>query len=64
MTIATMLMLTLTGGLVLLKLALIAFAVVLLVKASMLASHPGSMNPEFAEIPMERRLQGNYKLRA
>jgi hypothetical protein len=55
-----MLMLTLTGGLVLLKLALIAFAVVLLVKASMLASHPGSMNPEFAEC----RLQGNYKLRA
>lgn len=64
MTITTLIFLTLTGGLVALKLAFIAFALILLVRATMLAGHPGSMDPKFAEIPIECRLQGKYKLRA
>jgi hypothetical protein len=63
MTVTTLLFLTLTGSLVLLKLGLIVFALLLLVRGTMRAGHPGSMNPDFAEIPVECRLQGGYKPR-
>jgi hypothetical protein len=58
-----MIFLTLTGSLILLKLGLIAFAMMLLVRATMRAGHPGSMDPNYAEIPIECRLQGSYKPR-
>ncbi|PUB88054.1 MAG: hypothetical protein B6D72_13605 [gamma proteobacterium symbiont of Ctena orbiculata] len=61
MTLTTMLFLTLTGSLILLKLGLIVFALLLLVRATMRAGHPGSMDPNFAEIPVECRLQGSYR---
>jgi hypothetical protein len=61
MTLTTMLFLSLTGSLLLLKVGLIAFALLLLVRGTMRAAHPGSMNPNYAEIPVECRLQGGYK---
>jgi hypothetical protein len=60
MTLTTVLFLALTGSLVLMKLGLLAFALLLLVRATMRAAHPGAMNPDFAEIPIESRLQGTY----
>ncbi|MET0072512.1 MAG: hypothetical protein ABW096_20965 [Candidatus Thiodiazotropha sp.] len=61
MTSTTLLFLTLTGSLILVKLGLMAFALLLLAKATMRAGHPGSMDPNFAEIPVECRLQGSYR---
>jgi hypothetical protein len=61
MTLTSMLFLSLTGSLLLLKVGLIAFALLLLVRGSMRAAHPGSMDPNYAEIPVECRLQGGYK---
>lgn len=49
MTVSSILMMTLTGSLVLLKLALIAVALILLTKAMFYASHPGSVDPNLAE---------------
>jgi hypothetical protein len=56
-----MLFLSLTGSLILLKVGLVAFGLLLLVRATMRAGHPGSMDPNFAEIPVECRLRGSYK---
>ncbi|MGD8908967.1 MAG: hypothetical protein PVI92_06420 [Chromatiales bacterium] len=63
MTLTALLFFTLTGGLVLIKLGLVAFGLLLLVRATLRAGHPGSMNPDFAEIPVECRLQASYKPR-
>jgi hypothetical protein len=60
MTLTTMLFLSLTGSLLLLKLGLIAFALLLLVRGTVRTAHPGSMDPNYAEIPVECRLQGGY----
>lgn len=61
MTLTTMMFLTLTGSLVLLKMGLMVFALLLLVRGTMRAAHPGSTDPNYAEIPIEGRLQGAYK---
>jgi hypothetical protein len=61
MTLTTMLFLSLTGSLLLLKVGLIAFGLLLLVRGTMRAAHPGSMDPNYVEIPVECRLQGGYK---
>ncbi len=49
MTIATILTMILTGSLVLMKLGLMAIAILLLVRGSLRASHPGSMDPDWQE---------------
>ena len=49
MTIATILTLTLTGSLVLMKLGVMAIAILLLVRGSLRASHPGAMDPDWQE---------------
>jgi hypothetical protein len=56
-----MLFFTLTGSLILLKVGLVGFGLLLLVRGTMRAAHPGSMDPSYAEIPLECRLQGSYK---
>jgi hypothetical protein len=56
-----MLFFTLTGSLILLKVGLVAFGLLLLVRGTMRAAHPGSMDPNYEEIPVECRLQGTYK---
>ncbi|MEJ2620139.1 MAG: hypothetical protein P8163_07720 [Candidatus Thiodiazotropha sp.] len=61
MTLTMMLFLSMTGGLLLLKVGFIAFGLLLLVRGTMRAAHPGSMDPSYAEIPVECRLQGGYK---
>ncbi|MCG8038550.1 MAG: hypothetical protein JAZ19_16095 [Candidatus Thiodiazotropha taylori] len=61
MTLTTMLFLAMTGSVILLKIGLIAFALLLLVRGTMHAAHPGSMDPNYAELPLEARLQGSYK---
>jgi hypothetical protein len=61
MTLTTLIFLTLTGGLLVLKVGLIAFGLLLLVRGTLRAAHPGSMDPVYAEIPIECRLQGQYK---
>ncbi|MEW8201347.1 MAG: hypothetical protein AB2672_11725 [Candidatus Thiodiazotropha endolucinida] len=61
MTLTTLLFFTLTGSLIVLKVWLVAFGLLLLVRGTMRASHPGSMDPDYAEIPVECRLQGVYK---
>ncbi|MES9994210.1 MAG: hypothetical protein ABW098_19855 [Candidatus Thiodiazotropha sp.] len=61
MTLTTMLFYALTGSLVLLKVGLVVFGLLLLVRGTMRAAHPGSMDPSYAEIPIEGRLQGTYK---
>ncbi|MET0081015.1 MAG: hypothetical protein ABW119_21360 [Candidatus Thiodiazotropha lotti] len=61
MTLTTMLFLALTSSVILLKIGLIAFALLLLVRGTMRAAHPGSMDPNYAELPLECRLQGSYK---
>jgi hypothetical protein len=45
------------------KLGLTVFALFLLVKTTMRAGHPGSMNPDIAGFPIVDRLQGSYKPR-
>jgi hypothetical protein len=49
MTVATFLTMTLTGSLILIKLGLIAIAIVLLVRGTLRARHPGSMDPDWQE---------------
>ncbi|MCG7983586.1 MAG: hypothetical protein JAY90_12680 [Candidatus Thiodiazotropha lotti] len=61
MTLTTMLFLALTGSVILLKIGLIAVAVLLLVRGTMQAAHPGSMDPNYADLPLEARLRGSYK---
>ncbi|MES9862937.1 MAG: hypothetical protein ABW157_09340 [Candidatus Thiodiazotropha sp. LLP2] len=61
MTLTTMILFTLTGSLILLKVGLVAFGLLLLVRGTMRAAHPGSLDPSYAEIPVECRLQGSYK---
>ncbi|MBV2093200.1 MAG: hypothetical protein KUF72_20155 [Candidatus Thiodiazotropha sp. (ex Ctena orbiculata)] len=61
MTLTTTLFLAMTGSVILLKIGLIAFALLLLVRGTMHASHPGSMDPSYAELPLEARLKGSYK---
>ncbi|MES9850633.1 MAG: hypothetical protein ABW170_02235 [Candidatus Thiodiazotropha sp. L084R] len=61
MTLTTMIFLMLTGSLILLKVGLVAFGLLLLVRGTMRAAHPGSMDPSYAEIPVETRLQGGNK---
>jgi hypothetical protein len=61
MTLTTMLFYTLTGSLILLKVGLVVFGLLLLVRGTMRAAHPGSMDPNYAEIPVECRLQGSTK---
>lgn len=61
MTLTTMLFMALTGSLVLLKVGLVAFGLLLLVRGTMHAAHPGSMDPNYAEIPVKCRLQGCCK---
>jgi hypothetical protein len=64
MTLGTIMLLTLTGSLVLLKLALMAIAVMLLIKAMLHASHPGSMDPDLADVTSHRQLQRSSGLGA
>ncbi|MDJ0806696.1 MAG: hypothetical protein QNJ78_07660 [Gammaproteobacteria bacterium] len=45
-----------TGSLVLLKLAVMAIALILLAKAMLHVSHPGSMDPDLADVTLHRQL--------
>lgn len=54
MTIGTLTILTLTSGLMLFKLALMGAAVILLIKAMQTASHPGSMDPDMADVALQK----------
>ena len=56
MTLGTIMMLILTGSLGLLNLALMAIALMLLTKAMLHASHPGSMDPDLADVTLHRQL--------
>ena len=49
MTVATFLTMALTGSLVLMKLGLMAIAIMLLVRGTLRARHPGSMDPDWQE---------------
>ena len=49
MTVATFLTMTLTGSLVLMKLGLMVIAIMLLVRGTLRARHPGSMDPDWQE---------------
>jgi hypothetical protein len=49
MTVATFLTMTLTGSLILMKLGLMAIAIMLLVRGTLRARHPGSMDPDWQE---------------
>ena len=57
MTLSTLIFATLTGSLVLMKLGLMVFAIFLLVRATMRAGHPGSMNPNYVDNAAADRLQ-------
>ena len=58
MTLTTLIFATLTGSLVLMKLVLMVIAIFLLVRATMRAGHPGSMNPNYVENSGADRIQG------
>lgn len=49
MTVVTFLTMALTGSLVLMKLGLMAFAIMLLVRGTLNARHPGSRDPDWQE---------------
>jgi hypothetical protein len=55
MSIGALTLMTLTGGLILLKLAVMAMALILLAKAMQHASHPGSMDPAVADVTLHEQ---------
>lgn len=55
MSIGAFTIMTITGSLVVLKLAVMAAGIVLLARAMRYASHPGSMDPEAAEMVLLRQ---------
>ena len=57
MTLGTYAIIAFNGAMFLANLSLMVFAVVLLVKATMLASHPGSMDPNYGESKVKDSLQ-------
>ncbi|MET0064848.1 MAG: hypothetical protein ABW076_00735 [Candidatus Thiodiazotropha sp.] len=57
MTVATFLTMTLTGSLVLMKLVLMVFAIMLLVRGSLRARHPGAMDPDWHDKALQPELQ-------
>ncbi|MET0028114.1 MAG: hypothetical protein ABW101_10795 [Candidatus Thiodiazotropha sp.] len=59
MTVATFLTMTLTGSLILMKLGLMVFAIMLLVRGSMRARHPGAMDPDWQERSMAQGARVN-----
>lgn len=59
MTLTTMLFMTLTGSLIFLKIGLIVFGLLLLVRGTMRASDPGSMDPNYVEVHVQNRLNSS-----
>ena len=49
MSVATFLTMAFTGSLVLMKLGLVVVAIMLLVRGSLHARHPGAMDPDWQE---------------
>ena len=55
MSIGALTLMTLTGSLVLVKLAVMATALIMLAKAMQHASHPGSMDPDLADVTSHKQ---------